>query len=291
MYRRPWPIVIFAALLIFVEPVLNVFFDAHAGEMAPFSLFCVLGPPIIMGAAVYSMRKWSYSVFVVCSCVTLLRSFVVIQAAEGDQALATALFLVNVALVSYFLMPAVRAPFLDSRLRWWETERRYLVTLNGRVDHENKNAIESTSCQVRDLSAGGAFISMSPGTPLTEGQLIRIRFSPNNRHILSVQSKVVFQRPLEGDASGYGLQFIETTAVTRSMIRDVIRGLHAAGCPSRDPDLTAWQDFVVWSQTLLATGHGLLPQKSQPKSRRANLSVEPDSTPTAADSNSTDQAA
>jgi hypothetical protein len=300
MYRRPWPILFLAYFQVFMAPAINAYLNAHlsglptsdylralfeTGDWA--GLFFILGLPVIMGKAIFDMKRWSYAVFVVCSTLVLYKNLSALQTAHTDQMIALALCLGNISIVGYFLIPAVRAPFFDSRLRWWETDKRYCVTLNARVEHDSKNVIESIPCQIRDISLGGAFVSMPTGTQIAQEKMIRIRFSPNNRHILSVRSKIVFHRSLDGESEGYGLQFIETTAATLSMIETVIRGLEAAGCPSRNPDLTAWQDLMVWIETLINTGQGLLPQKSRVKPRPAPIPLPAELVPETPPSEST----
>jgi hypothetical protein len=293
LYSRPWPIVILAFLHILVKPIVSIFTNARLIDVGPIAylgslfesgdwlgLFYVLGLPIIMGCSIYAMKKWSYIVFVVCSCGILFQNMFAILEITLDPVWMILLSLGNIGLVGYFLIPAVRAPYLDAKLRWWEGTRRYFVHLNGRIespldalaspDSKGEGAKESISCQVLDISLGGVFASIAPGTLLTEGQLIQVHFSPNNRDWVSFRSKVVFSRPLSSEvqgAQGYGFQFINTTAATQAVIREVIRNLMLAGCPSRDPGLTAWQDFRAWGETLLSTGKGLLPQKARPRAR------------------------
>jgi hypothetical protein len=284
MYYRPWPIVILAFLHIFVKPIVNIFLNAHLSGEAPLhyfysflapgefsGLFCMLVLPVIMGCSIFLMKKWSYAVFVACSCGILFQYPLAVQLTEIDPIIDPILiclfFLSNIGLLAYFLLPAVKEPYYNARLRWWETAKRYIVTLNARVAPEDKNEAgetESPSCQILDISTGGVFVSMQQKRLLNQGQSIRVSFSPNNRDIVSVRAKVVFQRSLGAEAQGYGLQFIETTAATQSMMREVVRNLKQAACPSRDPVLTPWQDFRAWSETLLSTGQGLLPQRARP---------------------------
>lgn len=278
MRRRPWPIVVLAFFQCFIEPVTNVFFNAWLNHMSPrvyldmlfrvgfVSTFYVLVLPPLMGIAVFAMKRWSFPVFVAGATWTLFRNFVLFEQGASFIPLAVATYLGNVAFVAYFLLPAVRAPFMNQRLRWWETARRYYVDFAGRAE----NDAGSYPCRLKDLSSGGAFVLLAE--KLENGEQCRLRFSPNAKEILSLKVKVVFARKFAENQYGYGVQFLQMTPAQKAAIGSLIRDLQASGCPMRESGPSAWEDFSEWISRLASTGQGWLPETDE--ERRARVARE-----------------
>jgi hypothetical protein len=273
--------VIFSFLQVFLEPSANVVLSAWLSHLTISAylhallnsrhwvgLFYLLALPVIMGGAVYAVKKWSYSIFVASATWMLIRNFMTYrsQANHVNVAFAVTFYLLNIGFVGYFLIPAVRRQYFDARVRWWETANRYLVNFGARFEHGEKNDVG----EIRDISVGGVFAYLPE--KIAKDETIRLRFTPNGRHIFSIKARVVFHRqstPIERSATlerpsaetrfGHGLQFIEVTPATQQMLKELAKELRASGCPSRDLAGSHWEDFKKWSVQLLTTGQGLFP--------------------------------
>ncbi|MDR3608411.1 MAG: PilZ domain-containing protein [Oligoflexia bacterium] len=232
---------------------------------------CMLGLPVVMGVSAYAMKKWSYAVFVVCASLILAQNFQAARDSRISLTFAASLYLSHIALITYFLLPSVRLPFFDKRVRWWETATRYLVKFGARFEIADGESRDESSdvCQIHDISVGGVFALLP--VKIEDNRIIRLRFSPNGRHIFSIRAKVVFHRGQSETGYGHGLQFVELTSATRQMLVELIRELRATGCPSRDPSGSDWEDFKKWATRLLTTGKGLLPEYVQVQSRMSAL--------------------
>jgi hypothetical protein len=235
------------------------------------SISTMLGLPIIMGASIYAVKKWSYSVFVASSTWMLIRNFPTYEGSKVNLAFAITFYLLNISLVSYFLLPEVRRQFFDARVRWWETATRYLVNFGAKFEYND----HTETCEIRDISVGGVFAQMPK--KISSGEIVRLRFSPNGKHIFSIKAKVVFHRdgaqksgPATSQNSvmqyGHGLQFVELTSATQQMLSELAQNLRASGYPSRSPGDSDWDDFKKWAVQFATTGRGMLPQYPQMKS-------------------------
>lgn len=83
--------------------------------------------PVVAGFAIWACKKWSFALYFVCIMGLCAVSYVGYQQ-MGTQIGVSRLLLLygfNLAVVSYFLLPAVRKVYLDPRLRWWESSPRY----------------------------------------------------------------------------------------------------------------------------------------------------------------------
>jgi hypothetical protein len=218
-------------------------------------LFYLFALPPIMGLAAYAMKKWSYAIFVAGSSWMLYRNF--LEAHHGAMPLfyAIALCLGNLGFVTYFLLPQVHAPYLNPKLRWWESKTRFIVDWPCRITETPEQS--GTSCRIQDFSEGGVFLQTPE--PVSMEQIVHIRISPSSNEILALKAKPVFSRPVQ-NGLGYGLQFVEIDKVTAKRLSHLARQLHKSGSPFRNEREDNWTAFKYWAKRLMTTGHGLLPE-------------------------------
>lgn len=263
MRYRPWPIVILA-LCHFLAPLGNGILSAFlegVPVMRYFPLLVQTKPvwvlvdfflmPPLAGWAIYKCRKWSYPVFLGGAALTILANFMTWK--QHPRLFSFPMFLATVALdiafVTYFLLPSVRAVYLDPRLRWWESKARFLVRLKGRVTIDG----HSDRCTITDISEGGVFIRTSADLAL--GTVTGISFHYFGR-IFSAQGRIVYGS--ESPRAGYGVQFIHTRQ-SRKAVRRLTKALRISGVRTRNP--SDWRnDFARWARTFLTTGKGWRPQ-------------------------------
>ncbi len=286
MKRRPWPIVILAAFQAVVEPFNNLFLNAWFSHVTArvylsyfienrqwLSLFYLFVLPSIMGISAYAMKKWSYCVFVLGATWMLLHNFELVRTGNIPLFYAISIYIGNVGFVSYFLLPRVHAPYMNPRLRWWESKTRFLVDWPCRVSGVSSASESSTlSCRIQDFSEGGVFI-LSPDAIVTD-QNIELRMSTPSDEIISLKAKSIFSRPVQ-NGLGYGLQFVALDKATSKRLAVLARELKNNGTPHRNGKDTAWTAFKDWAFRLLTTGQGLLPEADRAPVRPVRPAQEP----------------
>ena len=209
----------------------------------------------IAGAAIYAMKKWSYPLFLSIICWGFWRHYQNYISAPTifSLPLLMSVYFVNLGVVGYFLIPAVREPFFNARLRWWESKPRYSVdslvaTLTGIWGQQD--------CTILDLSVGGIFIHF--GRPLESGEAVKVAF-----HVAGQDfdiSGTVVHYGLRGQ-KGCGIQFAKLTRVDRKRLNQVTDGLKAQGVLHSRSSSPWTTDLRTWFDTLIRTGHGLIPEK------------------------------
>lgn len=273
MLRRPWPLVILS-LLYMIGPALNIWVSARLMKIGVISylndyLFRVHWTQIaivlfaypVAGFSIFMMRRWSYPVFLfVVGTVTVMNFRAYLNAPEIFSAWAFVLVnVLNVGIVTYFLMPAVRNVYFDRKVRWWQTRPRYKVEIPAQLSADNQWKHPAV---ISNFSQGGAFVRSE--VPLPSGDILLI-FSFFG-HELQVKGRYTHYRELsrlsEGDtAHGYGVQF-QLNRQQRKILRNIANELRVNGY---DVTLQAapWhQDFVRWVN-LVKKGRGLLPEVPQ----------------------------
>lgn len=264
MLRKPWPIVILALVHV-LSPLYNAVYSAHLlhislgdyfsalwNQLPMWRFALVVGLQPLAGLAIWAVKGWSYPVFLVAYTVQSYLTYqnhVRFPDVLGLGALL-AIFALNISVVGFFLQRAVRAPYFDPRLRWWESKPRYLVNYEVALtvlDQKFKGMIT-------DLSEGGVFIA-SPSQEPTMGADIRIEFStPNGNHKFS--GRVVHIR----DRKGFGVQFDALDWGGRREIKEVVAAAVKAGASLRNQPVAWNKDLTQWLVRLLTTGKGIVPE-------------------------------
>ncbi|MBY0414589.1 MAG: hypothetical protein K2Q18_10500, partial [Bdellovibrionales bacterium] len=158
MIRKPWPIII-VAFIFFIIPIVNILGtylfmkDQYAfsdyiqslflDSVNYLPLFNMVVPSLVAGYSVYSVKKWSYPVFLICMVwITIQVFFKFSYALRGMDFVLTVILpmFINVVYVSYILLPKVRAPYYDPRLRWWETKPRYVFETDLKISYNDVSA-------------------------------------------------------------------------------------------------------------------------------------------------------
>jgi hypothetical protein len=264
--------VILALLQIF-SPVLSVTLSAWKLQTpirhflwmlvkygGPGQLFDLFGTSLIAAAAIFAVKRWSYPIFLGIFVWGAYSNISVWHQYPQVYSLGTliAVNLVNLFLVSYFLVPAVSAAYFNPRLRWWESKPRYTIEIRGSIKFDPPEAPGSRFQEARiiDISEGGVYVQVPEKLAL--GQVVSLNFSLH--HVkLSPIGKIVHQG--RGETHGYGIQFTEMSVEEQRSLRKAVRGLDLLGYESkRSPTETWWQDFLRWASHLVRTGKGLVPE-------------------------------
>jgi hypothetical protein len=239
--NRPLPILILAVLQIFVEPGFNLFMNSWLSGISVaeylawfssrhdwWSLAYLFVLPPIMGIAVYSMKRWSYPLFLLGATWMLVENINYFKAEQSHLIpLSAVLYLGNIAFVAYFLIPAVRAPYLNRKLRWWESQIRFLVSYPGKLRATVDD--ESIQCEVKDLSKGGAFVRCA--REFSTGSTITLSFVTDAAELISSEARVVHTRRVSGEVAGFGVQFQSLPAPHRQQLKKTLKRLRARPIP------------------------------------------------------------
>lgn len=267
MIRKPWPIII-VSLIFFFIPVINIigtyfflpseytfsdyiyslFFDS----VNYFPLFNMIVPSLTAGFAIYSVKKWSYPVFILCMVWITIQMFSKFSHMSSFDQIFSAFvpMLVNIAYVSYLLLPKMRAPFYDARLRWWETKPRYFYSTDIKVSFNDTH----TEAQMTNISEGGLFAIVP--MPIEPNTIVDLKFSILEA-MIEVKAKIVYRKP---DRISHGVQFYNLTRAQKKTLAKMMSRLGEEKYELTRP-IPRWNDdFKIWFKTLMTTGKGLVPE-------------------------------
>lgn len=269
MKTRPWPILILALLHI-VAPFGNFILNAHLAQLTLWQKWqmTVAEPnlkinlvaffaPVVAGLAIYACKKWSlWLYFAMIALITLLNLMIYrAHSTTLNLTLFTAFTLIDLLLVSYFLIPAVRSLYFDPRLRWWEASPRYRANRPGRW----RSGDQGGDGELVNFSAGGLFFK-SDRLP-ADNALVDISFGDGERE-RNFSGHVIHHS--KQNLTGFGVKFDRSSQQAKEAA-DFVRKLDAQGALIRDRLPGPEDSLAAWLKRVFTTGQGLVPDTKKKK--------------------------
>ncbi len=116
---------------------------------------CVI--TVIAGVGILRIRWYGWYLFLISNfLITYETAYDLSHHSVGD--VKTAMFFLTVALqglLIYFVGREIRVPYFFPRIRWWESDPRYKLSVQTKLLREDKSEMEG---EIMDLSLGGCFI-------------------------------------------------------------------------------------------------------------------------------------
>lgn len=263
MKQRPWPIVILAALHL-IAPLGNFFFNYYYSPNSLWDFlklffyyknlvvtFVILILPMLAGLAIYACKKWSYIVYVLI--MLTMFGFSTFSWLTMSNPMSLGLYILitvlNIGIVSYFLIPAVRDVYFDPRLRWWEAKPRY------KFDQTAKAIINNLSFegQIKNISEGGLFLKLE-STP-NDGDEIKIEFESRGQSITVSGLVIVHEKIKE---LGFAVKFNHTSE-SLTQIKKLIKALDQEGLLLENRLPGPEDSFQFWMKKITKDKSALIP--------------------------------
>ncbi len=207
----------------------------------------------IAGFAIYKVRRWSYPVFVIVMLWSFWVNYQSFANFPGSFPvfLLAVIYLVNFALVAYFLIPAVREVYFNERLRWWESKPRYDLEAPLEVVFEG----QKRTGKLKNLSVGGVFLELDEAIEVnSDGRLLfTVRDYP-----FELEGKFLYKNPKI--QAGYGVQFQNLTRHQKKQLKQLTQELDRAGVKRRPERLNLWENFTAWVKGVFTSGKGVVPE-------------------------------
>jgi hypothetical protein len=205
-------------ILCLIEPLIKIFYfraQTHFEFSVIFENLLSRNSPIeifdfwlvfpLAGLALLKIRKWSYFIFLGLLAYVVY-TFATYESYTWPYNSATPFFynqvVVVLAIIIFisFLIPQVRRPFFDQRVRWWEPKTRYIVNIACRV--QGKNIVFPS--EIMDISKTGAFLRESSYFNIGDDLSIEFKYLGMD---FNLPVKVISQHVSRGQA-GVGVKFV-----------------------------------------------------------------------------------
>ncbi len=267
MRRRPWTLVILAFFHL-VAPFGNVALNAYLTKkdigdyfrmaMSPAYLeknWIMFASLFVAGVSIYACKKWSFYVYLLSITVLFVFSYVGFLSKDGAIGFVPLfmVYLVNIAVVIYFLVPAVRNVYFDRRMRWWEIKPRYECNFQAQWNFEDNPVVHPG--EVGNISENGMFLK-SEIYPRDEDEVeISLDFD-GGKHITFL-GRVVFHS--KAGKIGFGVEFNHTKD-SKKQAQEIVSFLEEKGKRINTLDIRPEDSLTYWARTLVTTGKGLFPK-------------------------------
>jgi hypothetical protein len=162
----------------------------------------------IAGLMLWKLRKWTYFVFLAVMAyliftITTYEKYTWPYNTDSPLFYHYFIIVVTLATIAYFLVPDVRAPFFNKKLRWWESKPRYRITIPAKITG-NKITFQS---EIINISQTGAFLK--DNDLLTPGDVVSMTFESEGL-LMEIPVKVI-SRHVISSTPGFGVQFYPTS--------------------------------------------------------------------------------
>ncbi len=178
---------------------------------------------IVAGYGLLEMKRWSWYVFIpaniFCAYFAVL---VAIERGESHhKAVAIAIALIVIAYVTYRVSREVRVPYFLPKIRWWESNPRYKLSVAAQI--ERSSDLTRVEGEILDLSMGGCFLKLK--SVLREDEEITLSFKLFGEE-LRLSGNVVW-RTESGvtHPKGVGIKFLPLKGAERRVMRAAHRRL------------------------------------------------------------------
>lgn len=159
---------------------------------------------IIAGIGVLRIHWYGWYMFLFSNILITYETAVdLVHYSTGE--LKVAAFLLTIAmqvLVIYIVGREIRVPYFFPRIRWWESDPRYKLSVQTRLVREDKSEVEG---EIMDLSLGGCFIKTH--AYFVPDELVDLNFSLFERPLLCTGRVVWRTESTVTHPKGIGVKF------------------------------------------------------------------------------------
>lgn len=200
--------------------------------------------PVILAGCIFFARRLGYFVVVIGSLYLGTRSVYLFLSTNEmvPTSMLVATNLLFVMAVVYFLKKNTRAIYFNPKVRWWETEARYVVNFPGTM---TRLGAQPSEVIISDIALGGAAIETNEKNFLSN-EMIRVEFKHAGIEY-QYTAGIVWHRPLTEGKRLLGTRWIaEGVRVDRPSMRKLISELRAKGTPTTAQAPGWWDKLRAW---------------------------------------------
>lgn len=231
MQKKPLPIVLLSITLL-LAPIANILFACwlqhmpirqYMGLMVENRDYVAMLQTFVLwpsaAVAVFAVKRWSFPAFVVVQLMAI--GLNVSTWLQFPEQFSTSLLLLaqilNLAIVGYVLLPHVRAPYFNPKLRWWESLPRFYVSFPCVLFLPNSKV----AAEVINISKGGVYIKTRGARIAATEADVELALNGNR---VKLHCRVAHVSSL-----GCGLQFLFSQSTDKAVVENFIRDIKDSG--------------------------------------------------------------
>jgi len=206
-----------SALVIFDVPSENTV----PMVLSPFFIFlsiCCMAA----GYGLWEMRRWSWYVLAFADVLIGYENIVVLikYAQTHHKFMSFGLHYFLVLVMFYRVSREVRVPWFLPRIKWWESNARYQLSVPVRIALSSG---ESFRGRILDLSVGGCYVKLKE--EVNENERVEIHFKVFGQSIVCNGITVWQTQPTVTRPKGVGIRFEDSSKELKRVIRVTVKRL------------------------------------------------------------------
>lgn len=151
----------------------------------------------VSGVALLIVRRWSWILAMTSLALVMVYSLIILPniSSKASIGIVVLLLVLTIGALGAIFYSPFRLPYLNPRLRWWETSPRYRVDINARISGVD------AECTLVDVSRTGALIEWSSGKFPELSERAKLDLPMGLSLVVDVARKT---------ERGYGLRFVSS---------------------------------------------------------------------------------
>ena len=205
------------AVLMFNIPFLKCY------EIFFFPLFWITTVlSVITGLGLWDFKRWSWYTFsALCVLTVYLNVRIAIELGESsNRTLALVAALGLVLAILYRMAREIRVPYLFPKIRWWESNPRYKLSVAVTFKRVSGESVEG---EIQDISLGGCFIKLR--AEIQKSEALELSFSALEVPIHCAGVVVWKTQSTVTHPKGIGVKFRSLSPANRRLLKLVTRRL------------------------------------------------------------------
>jgi hypothetical protein len=206
------------------------------------SYYGICALAMLAGWSLWEMKRWAWHVFLAANVLTVYESAILV-ADHGETHHKLLAFLASVAVVCFLIYRVsreVRVPYFLPKIRWWESNPRYKLSVPVAVRRADGTELKG---EILDLSLGGCFIKLK--NELLQDEALELEFtvfslavSPRGTVVWRTVSTVTHPK-------GIGVKFAQVSRPQRKALRAITQRLRKIAAYYRSARyLTSQDEFM-----------------------------------------------
>ncbi|MFZ9594662.1 MAG: PilZ domain-containing protein [Bdellovibrionia bacterium] len=203
-----------------------ILFDISAGSLgqilsSPYYYFVGI-LAMIAGYGIWEMRWWSWFLFLATQpFIAILTATIAYHYSQNHyKGLGFFISLVLQFFLTYRVSGEIFVPYLFPRIRWWESNPRYRLSVKAWIQRKNGTVLEG---EILDLSLAGCFVKFKPA--LTKDEPVFIQFQLFGEEVFCRGNVVWITESAVIHPKGIGIKFNELARSQKRVLRSVVKRL------------------------------------------------------------------
>lgn len=177
---------------------------------------------ITVGYGFWEMKRWAWYVFVIVNLLIAYQNAVMVNeyGETYHKALSFIFSIAILGLIVYRVAREVRVPYFFPRIRWWESDPRYRLSVPARLDRVESHELAG---DILDLSMGGCFMKLR--SDLKQDEVVTLSFTVFQVTVRCEGIVVWRTQSTVTHPKGVGIKFLELDREQRRALKIINRRL------------------------------------------------------------------